>query len=543
MISLPAFRSKLPFAAAAFVALAALLACGERVRGITLNTLYLAVAVALVAVPAGMLVALLLTKTNLPGRRILLAAFGVLLFVPLYLHAAAWQAALGVSGWLTPPGNGLDSWAWIDGWRGTIWIHSIAAMPWVVCLVAAATRRTNGEAEAAASLSAPPWRVLWSITLPSLRPTIAIATLWTIVGVAVEMTVTDFFQIRTFAEEVYTVAATGGFQTDKPLDDYAPQSPWLMNISLAAGTLLLATIAFTILLSVYRYLREFADRPSSRTWRWELRRGGRWGAGSLVLLVLLAILGLPILALIYKTGLGAQQTSDGWQRVWMLSELRAELSRAPGSHYREALQSLKLGLAVASAVTLLGIAIGWRFRTARRWPVVLLCLLSLALAVPGPVLGLIVIRLLNHSYDSHLYWLTQLYDQTLLAPWLVQSVRLLPVASMAMAAGFAGVPTALIETARVEGARWHQQLLRIAFPLTWRTVLATWLMTFALSIGELAATILVMPPGRPTLAIHLFNLLHYGVEDQVSAVALLLLGLLMLIATAVVAIVGWRRST
>ena len=42
----------------------------------------------------------------------------------------------------------------------------------------------------------------------------------------------------------------------------------------------------------------------------------------------------------------------------------------------------------------------------------------------------------------------------------------------------------------------------------------------ALSIAELSASILVVPPGVTTLAIRIFNLMHYGVEDRLGGLCL-----------------------
>ncbi|HEX6961911.1 MAG TPA: hypothetical protein VF175_08600, partial [Lacipirellula sp.] len=41
-----------------------------------------------------------------------------------------------------------------------------------------------------------------------------------------------------------------------------------------------------------------------------------------------------------------------------------------------------------------------------------------------------------------------------------------------------------------------------------------------LSIGELSATLLVVPPGVTPLSVRLFQLLHYGVDDRVAALVL-----------------------
>jgi len=47
----------------------------------------------------------------------------------------------------------------------------------------------------------------------------------------------------------------------------------------------------------------------------------------------------------------------------------------------------------------------------------------------------------------------------------------------------------------------------------------------AIVFGDLAASILVVPPGVMTLPIRVFNLLHAGVDDQVAAVSLVSVGI------------------
>ena len=49
-------------------------------------------------------------------------------------------------------------------------------------------------------------------------------------------------------------------------------------------------------------------------------------------------------------------------------------------------------------------------------------------------------------------------------------------------------------------------------------------MALAIAVGELAATILVMPPqlGRTALSIQVFQMLHYGMDDRVAAICLVM---------------------
>ena len=97
-----------------------------------LNTLLLAAGTCAISLPLGTALAWLLARTDLPGRRLGMILLGLMLFVPLYLQTAAWQAGFGVQGWFTLAA-GVP--AWLDGFRGAIWVHAMAAVPWVVLIV------------------------------------------------------------------------------------------------------------------------------------------------------------------------------------------------------------------------------------------------------------------------------------------------------------------------------------------------------------------------------------------------------------------------
>lgn len=523
-----------------------LMIAGQRVRGIAFNTLLLSCTAGGIALVLGTGAAMVLVKTNAPLRRAMLAAFAVWLFVPLYLHAGGWIAALGVGGWLTwQPARLASPSAWIDGWHGAIWIHAMAATPWVVCLVSAALAQVERDVEEAALLTAPGYRVLATVSLRAALPGVAVAGLWAVLYTAAEMTVTDFFQIRTFAEEVYTTAAAGGFPMDQvelagKVGQGTTPSPWEPYVGLVVGIALMSLLMWIALVAIVSQITSHSIRLAALRWRWQLGVG-RWFAALVPLAVLALVAALPTSALFYKAGLGTEQTAGGWQRVWLASKLWSELSGAAGFHWRELQQTFWLALGVATTATLLGGVVGWWWRTARRTPAASLAIAALALSVPGPVLGLMVIWFLNHPLDSPLSPLTCAYDQTLLAPWLVQSMRFTPLASLVMAAGLATVPRSTIDAARVDGAGWWGTLWLIAVPNCWPVLASTWLIVAALSVGELAATLLVMPPGPPTLTIRLFGMLHYGVEDRVAAMSLVLLAGLSLVASAAIAIASRVR--
>src|SRR4029079_12832797 len=128
----------------------------------------------------------------------------------------------------------------------------------------------------------------------------------------------------------------------------------------------------------------------------------------------------------------------------------------------------------AAATTALAIALplAWSMRSllnSRRihhWPWLRLLALSLCLTVPGPLLGVMTIRLLNQPPDSSLAFLATLYDSNF-APWLVQTLRALPLATLIMWPALASVPQVMLDTAATDGTGWWGSLLRIALPQRW----------------------------------------------------------------------------
>ena len=83
--------------------------------------------------------------------------------------------------------------------------------------------------------------------------------------------------------------------------------------------------------------------------------------------------------------------------------------------------------------------------------------------------------------------------------------------------------------------------MRVAVAERWPALAASWLVALVVAWGELAASILLTPPGVITLPIQIFGLIHYGVDDQVAAISLVQCGLFVLIALVLAALV--RRAT
>jgi ABC-type spermidine/putrescine transport system permease subunit II len=119
-----------------------------------------------------------------------------------------------------------------------------------------------------------------------------------------------------------------------------------------------------------------------------------------------------------------------------------------------------------------------------------------------------------------------LYDRTLTAPVLVQMVRAGPLAALWMWSQMSSVPQDLLDAAESEGASRTSQLVRIALPLRRVGVAAGALAALVVTLAEVSATLLVLPPGVTTVPVQVFQLLHYGIDDRLAALCLSIFALL-----------------
>ena len=497
------------------------------------NTLLLSGATCAISVPLGTLLAWLLWRTDLPGRRFFLGLLGVMIFVPLYLQAGAWQAGFGDQGWFTLATN---SSAWLTGWRGAIWIHSLAALPWVVGIVGIGLRLIEPELEEQALLDGSAKQVFFRVSLCGALPAVGLAAIWVAVITAGEMTVTDLLGIRTYAEEVYTQAAA----TASELDVAAP--------SVVSG------VGITALLIIGGWALCFGLSPSRRPLslpRYWTFRLGRWKSFYLLMagLLFLLLAGVPLGSLVYKAGVVVAQTDAGRIRSFSPAKCLEIICSAPGNFRRELGWSLLIGVLSATAAVLTAIPLAWlarkkgngatngrgftfnlQFAICNLQFAIIISIIAVLLVLPGPILGIVIIKLLNRPELPGLTWL---YDHSILAPWLAVYLRSLPIAALIMWHALQTVPQELMESAMIDGAGPLTRLWRIALPMRTSAAAAAWLAALAISLGDLAAGILVVPPGVTTTSIRIFGLLHYGVEDQVAGICLAMILIFALLAWAI----------
>jgi iron(III) transport system permease protein len=526
------FGAKTLFAAMVLLVTGPFALSDVRTARLAANSLLLSITVVSLSVPLGSVLGVLLARSDLPGRRAIGWLLLGFLFLPLFVQAGAWQAAFGTDGWLTPF---TGERALLTGWRGAIWVHTAAALPWVASIVAIASLFVERELEEQALLDAGPWQVIWRVTLRRSLGAIVIASLWIALMTAGEMAVTDFFQVRTFAEELYTAFALGDIQPlgGAGVAGFTPEPGVLGTSGVWIGVAITSMMAFAaVLLSAT--LVPMTRRAAPREMlvfplgRW------RWIACAAVWLVVGFSVLLPLSSLLYKAGLEVVDAPQGRVRQWSAGKCarmvalspRMDAGRIKFRHQKELGWSLAIDSVAATAALLLGLPVAWYARRGRRRVWTGLASVVWLWAIPGPVVGLGIIALMNQP-DS---WSTWLYDRTILPPVLGCVVHSLPLATLILWLAMRSLPTEFLEAAELEGASLWQRWWLIALPLRWPALALAWVVAFLVSLGELDASVLVSPPGVLPLSNHIFGLLHFGAQDQVAGLCLALYILVQLSA-------------
>jgi iron(III) transport system permease protein len=511
---------------AGVILLVAAVACATdgRTASLLWNTLRLAAATSLMAIPLGTCLAFVLLRTDIVGRRAAICVLATMLFVPLYLQAAGWDAGFGRQGWLSLSQGTLAT-PLLAGWRAVIWIHSIAAIPWVVLIVGIRLRYAEPELEDAASLDGSAAQVFLRITLPRAIPAVLVAALWIMITTAGEMTVTDLYQVRTYAEEIYAnVPSYGEFATHGLAA--------LPGMLLVTGLILVTLVAASFIMPPSR-VASLSEQRNISLGKW------RWPGSCAVLLIVLLIAGVPLANLCINAGLMVEKVDDHPVRFWSGLKFVRVVLASPFQFWDEFRWTNVIGNLVGLAAVVLAGPLAWAARRAAIGSWLVLVPTAVCLALPGPMIGLSIIWLLNRDSSP---LLIRLYDHTILAPCLATLVRAFPMAMLIIWFSLRTVSADVLDAASTDGAGVVKRFTHIALPQRKLAFGVAWFAAVIIAIGDLSASILVTPPGVSTIPIRVFGLLHAGVDDQVAGLCLTMVGEFVVLAAITISGVVWAEN-
>jgi ABC-type Fe3+ transport system permease subunit len=497
------------------------------------NTLWLFLGTAALAIPLSLSSVIAVARLEAYGGRVALMIMLSVLLVPLYAQVGGWDA-----GWNLWHSLGTDYANAAGtlrspvtlGLPAAIWVHSMAAIPWCLVFAVWGLAGLPRRAEEQLLLDRSNSWVLWNYTLPRLDTAIGAMAIWILVTTISEITVTDYYQVRTLSEELYL-----GFAVEPDLRSVLDRVlPGVAFIGIAAGWVMYAWL--------YAPLAPLVDR-SSGIWSAAAAGDARYttrSARSLaavwIWLLAAIVVGLPLVWLIIQAGLERYRIESDAAHSWSMRVTFERSVAAVRDNRSELGLSLMISQLVAAASLLAAGPAAWWASRARRWPrLVLLAALAAAIATPAPITALGVIHLFDAPGRT---WLNWLYDRTAVPLGLVHFVRCWPWAFLLLANAMKSIPASLADQSKLDGLSTAGAYWRWVFPATISQHLAAWFLVTGLSLGELSGSILVAPPGLMPFSVAFFSTLHYGARYELAALCLVVWSFAWLLAT-----LGWLNGS
>jgi iron(III) transport system permease protein len=407
--------------------------------------------------------------------------------VPPYVHALSWStllfrlAAIGRLQGLALPTSGPV----VAGF-----VLAMARMPLAYGMASVALALLPDEAlEAGRNLRANSL-VLARIVLPLAAPVAASGLALAFLLSLLDYSVPALFQVNVLPLGVFA--------------DYSATGDAARAVAMSLPLILAASLACLALVAGWRRAAlkppgaaSDPDRPALASL---LSPAFRRLAGLAMLLLLVQALGL-LAGLLVAAGSPAGLKAS-------VAPIRSDLTYSLLVALAAALLSIGPALALA-----LGLATPAVERPRMRLLLWLLTLLPLA--IPAPLFGIGLIG----------FWRTGPLTGALaitggLLPVFASAGRFAPLAAVLIAAQLLRRDPRLLDAARLHQAGALQGWWRVVLPLTAPGLLAAAGLVYALSLGELGATLMVLPPGRSTLTARTFNYLHYGASEAVAGACL-----------------------
>ncbi|WP_327414188.1 ABC transporter permease [Streptomyces sp. NBC_01233] len=248
---------------------------------------------------------------------------------------------------------------------------------------------------------------------------------------------------------------------------------------------------------------------------------GRWAAWGLFGLLFLPLFALPLLVVV------AASFATHWSGAFPSGPTTANYASAVRG---ESLRALTTSLVTALAASLLALAVGtWAALAAatlkKRGKRALDALFMLPVAVPSVVVGLAVLVAFSRP--------PVLLNGTSSIVILAHTILVTAFAHQSVSAAIVRLDPAYEQAAASLGARPAYVLWRVRLPLLLPSLTAAAGLCFALSMGELSATMMLYPPDWMPLPVRIFTATDRGSLFGGSAVAVVLMAATLLVLLAV----------
>jgi iron(III) transport system permease protein len=473
------------------------------------NTVAFAAGTTAMSVGGGTVLAILCSRTNLPGRK----AYGLLLMAPIVIPPlgliVGWLAIYGQSGYLTQlVSRNLHLPVWnLSSIPGMSLLGAVVTIPIAYLTVQSALAGTDSSLEdAARSAGAGPMRVIARVTLPMLRPAILNCTVL-IFALCLEILGIPLFlgapsNIDFYASYLYRSWSSG-----------VNPSPAFVS----AGAVLLLVVVSALL--VVRARLSGAEQRFISTGS---RGGGssrpldmgrwRWPASAAIGAFIGVTSVIPLAGLVLMSGVRALTTLEA---PWHLFTGQNWHAVATDLTLRRSITNSLLIAAGGGAATVLLVAVATLIAHRSGFPLrrTLAPALIYPRAVPGVILGI------GFFWTYLMFTPGSLVRNNLWGELIALCARNLTLAYVVIYPSLARINTEFDRAARASGAGWWTIARRIMLPILRPALLAAFVLMFITLLSDYDPVVFLQKPGTEVVGVTMLQYWQRGIVGPVAALA------------------------
>ena len=476
---------------------------------IVLNTLFFAVVTMVVAQLFGSVMAVIVGRTNLPGRKWI----GEILIWPLFVSnlvmAFGWFTMYGPSGYITlavKAGTGLTPWN-LYSLTGMSIVAGLSQAPLAYLMCIGAVTKADAQLEdAARSAGASPMKALLSITVPMMRPAMVYsAVLNFVIGIemlAIPLVFGGPSGIHTVTTFLYDQGINAAVQSDYGI--------------VGAGAVMLLVIVGLLVWLQGRLMKDSgrfvtvrgkASRPSLvdlGKWRWVAFAA----VAAYVLFTIVAVFA----GIFMRASVSFLTPLVPFWKLLTLANFELIFSQ-PG-YIRAILNSVVIsflggiiGTACVVLIALVAKRSEFRFRRALEYVALF------PRSLPGIIAGL--------GFFYAVIWVPGL-DMIRGTIWILIAafvVRYIPIGFGAIAPALSQIGEELDRASRISGGDWWTTVTRIVLPLLKPALFSSFALLFIHFFKEYVTAVFLYQPGSEIIGSTMLQLYAQGDNGPVSALA------------------------
>ena len=453
----------------------------ERHLTLAKSSLGLATGTTFLSLLIGIPLAFFISRTNLWGRKLFGALYLVPILIPPYIHAIVWSH--------------LESFIQlhfsfdIHSVWGAVFVLSLAYFPFVSLVTQSGLKSIDRNLEEASLLHHGRFQTLHRITLPLVTPHIFAGAIFVFIFSLTDFGVPDILRFHVYPVEIFIQYSAF----------YDERAATVLSLPLIAITLFLLVVQKWHMKN-HSYIHMSGGVPEA--WVFCLGRMNILALCFCLFVVCLSV-GTPLLVLI-----GVAGPLTNYIRVFTTS-----IDQVTYSFFLASSGSL--------AALLLGFTLSYLIeRTQLKMKTLLEFAVFIPLAIPAITMGIGLIKTWNRPLADFVYG----------SPLIIiigYIARFIPFSVIIIASGLKQVNQCLEEAAFLATPKATQVMRRILIPLLRHSLTVGFFIVFILSFGELGTTLLVIPPGRETIPIKIYNLMHYGADQMVAALCVQLIAIVL----------------